>query len=106
MYFYDPECHSCAKATPLVKEWASSQKNLKIWGIYVEQDKVTWKKYNDENSSPANWINLWDQNSEGKLKEKYWIEGIPALYLLDKNKRVLLKNANFSQLKNYFSNKL
>ncbi|MBL0738543.1 DUF5106 domain-containing protein [Flavobacterium sp. GN10] len=104
LYFYDPECHSCAKATPIVKDWAGKQKNLKIWSVYIEQDKAKWEKYNNENSSPENWLNLWDENREDKLTEKYWIDGIPAMYLLDKDKKVLLKNASFNQLANYFSN--
>jgi peroxiredoxin len=103
LYFYDPDCHSCAKATPMVKQWVEMQKNIMVWGIYIEQDKENWQKYLETNQSPINWINLWDEKGKSNLREKYWIDGIPAMYLLDKNKKVILKNANFNQLKAFFA---
>ncbi len=52
---------------------------------------------------PDNWMTGFDKNHEIYDKRLYDIQYLPSLYLLDKSKRVLLKEANFSRLINYFA---
>ncbi|WP_427874425.1 thioredoxin family protein [Flavobacterium sp. MMS24-S5] len=105
LYFYDPECSNCSEITPKIKGWfyADGPKDATVLAIYINQDEQEWSKYVRENTYPPRWINLWDKNESDNMREKYWIESLPAIYVLDENKKVVLKNANFRQLLKYFS---
>jgi hypothetical protein len=105
LYFYDPECSNCAAITPKIKGWyyIDGPKDATVLAIYINQDEQEWNKYIKDNTYPPRWINVWDKNESDKMREKYWIENLPAIYVLDENKNVLLKNANFKQLISYFS---
>ncbi|MDY0989467.1 thioredoxin-like domain-containing protein [Flavobacterium sp. CFBP9031] len=105
LYFYDPECSNCSEITPKMKGWfyVDGPKNATILAIYINQDEQEWSNYIRENTYPPRWINLWDKNESDKMREKYWIESLPAIYVLDENKKVILKNVNFKQLIKYFS---
>lgn len=105
LYFYDPECSNCSEITPKIKGWfyTDGPKDATVLAIYINQDEQEWNKYLRENTYPPRWINLWDKNESDNMREKYWIESLPAIYVLDENKKVVLKNANFRQLLKYFS---
>lgn len=105
LYFYDPECSNCTMITPKMKGWyyVDGPKDATVLAIYINQNEQEWNKYIKDNTYPPRWINVWDKNESDKMREKYWIENLPAIYVLDENKNVILKNANFKQLISYFS---
>ncbi|KAF2340157.1 thioredoxin-like domain-containing protein [Flavobacterium tistrianum] len=104
LYFFDPDCSRCMKVTPIVKEWLNNTtvKNITVLGIYVNNDKKEWNKYINENDFPTNWINLWGDSEFVKIRTDYWLENIPSIYLLDENKKVILKDVTYKQLIDYF----
>jgi hypothetical protein len=91
--------------TPKMKGWyyVDGPKDATVLAIYINQNEQEWNKYIKDNTYPPRWINVWDKNESDKMREKYWIENLPAIYVLDENKNVILKNANFKQLISYFS---
>jgi len=50
---------------------------------------------------PASWINSYDSAVSLKNDEIYDLKAIPTLYLLDKDKKVVLKDVTFNQVENY-----
>ena len=50
---------------------------------------------------PAGWINSYDSAVSLKNDEIYDLKAIPTLYLLDKDKKVVLKDVTFEQVENY-----
>jgi hypothetical protein len=107
LFFYDPECSHCTEIMPKIKGWfyVDGPKDATVMAIYINQNEQVWRKYLKENTYPPRFFNLWDKNGEEKVQEKYWIQSLPAIYVLDENKKVILKNANFQQLYSYFSKK-
>jgi hypothetical protein len=105
LFFYDPECSHCTEIMPKMKGWfyTDGPKDGEVAAIYMNQNEQEWKKYVNENTYPPKWLNLWDKNEENKLQEKYWIQSLPTIYVLDENKNVILKNIEFKELVNYFS---
>lgn len=93
IYFNDPECLSCAKVkerldtTTLLKVMVSNS-TLTVVGIYPLDNVEEWKA----EPFPSYIINGWDweQKVDGELT--YDLMTMPMFYLLDRDKRVILKN--------------
>ena len=104
LFFYNPDCHACKEitdqlaASPFVTEWIKNNK-LKILAVYPDEDLEAWKKH--ISYMPAGWINSYDSTVSLKNDEIYDLKAIPTLYLLDKDKKVVLKDVTFNQVENY-----
>lgn len=96
LFINNPGCHAC---TETIEGMRNSQvvnkliadKRLKILGVYPDEELEEWHKHRSE--FPDEWINGYDKAQTMKMKSLYDLKAIPTLYLLDKNKIVLLKDA-------------
>ncbi|MDR0758353.1 MAG: thioredoxin family protein [Tannerella sp.] len=99
--FYDPSCEDChvlmerLDASPVIRRLTGEKKLLTL-AVYPEEDGVLWR----ENSSnvPAGWINGYDPGVKIILDNLYDFTKLPALYLLDRQKRFLLKDATVEEI--------
>ncbi len=104
LFFYNPDCHACKEVTdqlaasPIVTEWIKEDK-LKVLAVYPDEDLEAWKSHISYMS--ASWINSYDSTVSLKNDEIYDLKAMPALYLLDKDKKVILKDVTFNQVENY-----
>lgn len=104
LFFYNPDCHACKEVTdqlaasPIVTEWIKNDK-LKVLAVYPDEDLEAWKSHISYMS--ASWINSYDSTVSLKNDEIYDLKAMPALYLLDKDKKVILKDVTFNQVENY-----
>jgi hypothetical protein len=64
---------------------------LQVVDIYIDQEIEDWKAHIPE--YPAAWINGYDHNYAIRTDLLYNVRGIPSIYLLDKDKTVLMKDA-------------
>jgi hypothetical protein len=95
LMFSNPECPLCGEimrqidSSPLLS--ALIQHNaLKVLTVYPDEDIARWRKYID--NIPAKWIRAYDKGQILSKERLYNLSAIPALYLLDKDKRVLIKD--------------
>lgn len=101
LYFYNPDCHMCKETTQqlasglAVARWVE-EKGLKILAVYPDVDLTAWKAHLPQ--MPSGWINAYNEGGVVKEQEVYDLKAIPTLYLLNKEKRVILKDASFPQL--------
>ena len=94
LMFSNPECPLCGE---IMQQIASSQLLsallehgvLKILTIYPDEDIAHWYKYLD--NIPSQWIKGYDNGLLTK-ERLYNLSAIPALYLLDRDKHVLIKD--------------
>lgn len=100
LYFYNPDCHDCRTvrgqltASPAVASLTAAGR-LKILALYPDKDLAAWKGYQSE--IPAGWINARDPH--GRVKDElYALRAIPTLYLLGRDKTVILKDATFGRI--------
>lgn len=108
LYFHNPECQECATvkeklvSSPILNT-LQQKGQLKILALYPDEDLETYREHLPE--IPAEWINAYDKGTVIKNRELYDLKAIPTLYLLDKDKTVLLKDAPFEALETHLTRK-
>ena len=102
LYFYDPDCPDCRHTKRMLEELPSvaglvESGRMQILAFYPDGDADVWESCRD--ILPVGWLNTCDGTEELVVKEKlYAIRAIPSLYLLDSEKRVILKDADYNKL--------
>jgi len=104
LYFYNPDCETCNDLTRQLSQSSLlnallDKKKLIILAVYPDEDLAAWKNHISE--IPVKWINAYDDSMKLENEEIYDLKAIPTIYLLDKNKTVLLKDTTFEQLEEY-----
>lgn len=104
LFINNPGCHACEEGIKELKQALAINKefeagNLKILSVYPDEDKEEWERHLSD--FPKEWINGYDKKLMIKEKNLYDLKAIPTLYLLDKNKKVLLKDAVVGQIEQY-----
>ena len=106
LFLGDPECDYCTEtkeqllAMPVFGRLVADG-SLKVLQVCVEGMSDAWKEYR----APERWIDACDDRMEIHKGLLYEIPGLPVLYLLDKNHRVLLKNSSPAAVENFFMKK-
>jgi len=74
---------------------------LTVLTIYPDKDLSEWLAHLPQ--MPAQWIHAYDKGMEITQRRLYDIKAIPTLYLLDKEKKVLLKDTSVEAIESFFS---
>ena len=96
VFINNPGCEMCRtvreeiSASALLSGYIASGR-LKVLAIYPDQDLDEWLRYRNE--MPSGWINGYDRECVMRTDGTYNLAAIPSLYLLDKDKTVLVKDA-------------
>lgn len=92
LFFYDPDCHVCHDiATQLAcQDIMTNDSNIAVYAIYPDIDTERWKVHRQ--SYPSNWKDMCSVNGEIAEKEIFHLPVLPAIYLLDSNNFVILKD--------------
>ena len=67
-----------------------SEGRLSVLNIYIDEDLEAWRSYMP--IYPENWYNGFDPDLVIRNESLYNVRDIPSLYLLDRNKAVLMKD--------------
>lgn len=108
LFFYDPDCEICSDIKLAMKRSAHLQElvakgEVKVLTVYSDKDVALWKERLPEMAKE--WINAYDKEMKVTLEQRYDLTSIPSFYLLDKDKKVLLKDADWGQILQFFENK-
>ncbi len=101
LFFWDPDCGHCKKSMPDMIDFYQQYKDkgVEIFGVctkfYNEADKC-WN-FVDEKGIGI-WLNTMDPYHRSKYKTIYDIRSTPQIYVLDKDKRILVKRIGAKQL--------
>ena len=96
LFINNPGCAMCREireaisSSPMLTEMIEHGR-LQVLAIYPDEDLSEWRAYRNE--MPASWINAYDKGCVIRNEMLYDLHAIPALYLLDRNKRVLVKDS-------------
>ena len=96
IFFNNPGCTMCKTiredicSSQLLTELISSGQ-MKVLALYPDELLDEWHAYKEH--IPSNWINSYDKGTVIRNKNLYDLKAIPALYLLDSAKRVLIKDS-------------
>ena len=78
------------KADPNVQKLLDEGR-LAVLNVYIDEDLEAWREYMPV--YPKEWMNGYDASHIIREDILYCIRAIPSLYLLDADKRILLKDA-------------
>ena len=96
LIFANPGCKACQDitaamtASPEISDLIGSGR-VKVVDVYIDQEIDDWKAHIAD--YPADWICGYDHNYAIRTDVLYNVRAIPSIYLLDKNKSVLMKDA-------------
>lgn len=96
LFFSNPGCHACREiietitSRPYVDPFIASGR-LAVVNIYIDEEIDAWKAY--EPNYPRNWSTGYDSRKVIRDTELYNVRAIPSLYLLDADKRIIMKDA-------------
>ena len=107
LFFSNPGCEACLniinmlKGEPKIAQMISAG-HLAVVNMYIDEDLQGWLDYMP--IYPEEWYNGFDANLVIRNEELYSVRAIPSLYLLDKEKRVILKDAPENKMMHYLVN--
>lgn len=108
LWFWEPSCSHCAKATPMLAEFHEKLKgnDFQVYAVFIQAFIIDWDKYTrhiDEwlefviKHNMTDIINTWDVHHESRFREFYDISGTPVAFLLDKDKKIIAKKMGIVQ---------
>ncbi len=96
IYFNNPDCGSCKEeqgrlmSEPLIAQMCVDG-SLVVLAMYIDEQTDLWE--NNFKNIPDSWVYAKDHKLVLRNNELYGIRAIPSMYLLDRDKKVLLKDA-------------
>jgi thioredoxin-related protein len=95
LYFNNPECPACKEMKEALMKSGSiglmvKSSKLKVLSIYTDKDEKLWLDHLSE--YPETWLQGRDEDEYLYKNKIYDLRAIPTIYLLDKDKKVLLKD--------------
>ena len=105
VFFYDPDCHTCSEIKQAMKRSLRLKDmvikgQMKVLTVYPDEDVALWRERLPE--MEKEWVNAYDKNQMITHDLLYDLSSIPSFYLLDKDKKVLLKDADWGQVLQFF----
>ena len=96
IFFSNPGCNNCREVMEMLQNFPGideliAQKRLAVANVYPDEDLGEWVKYSP--IYPTNWYNGYDHLLAVNNTPLYNIRAIPSIYMLDKDKRVLIKDS-------------
>lgn len=97
LFINNPGCDMCRQlreeleASPMVRS-RIERGELCVLALCPDADLTEWKANRDR--IPASWINAYDKDTRLLQDSLYDLRAVPSLYLLDRDKRVLVKDAS------------
>ena len=106
LFFYNPDCESCYGITAslhnskILTELINKDK-LKLFAVYLEEEYDKWLSFTFDKPE---WLHGWDSRKYIEESGLYILEAVPSIYLLDNNKKVIMKDCSFVQLELWLRN--
>lgn len=99
LYFYDPDCDHCHEtAAQIATMPETSSPAISVLAIYPYSDSDMWKTKTSR--MPTTWTEGYSPDGQITTDDIYYIKSVPSVYLLDEQKRVVLKNPSITLLQN------
>lgn len=100
LYFWDADCGHCKKASPdmIAFQDKFSKKGVTLLGICTEYRDEVKKCWETIDEREYNWLNLVDPFLQSRYKTLYNIKSTPQIFVLDKNKKIIMKRIGAEQL--------
>jgi hypothetical protein len=106
IYFHNPGCTACEEAADLMRiaptiNHLLNVGRIDILAVYTDEDLDLWREHRDQIF--PRWINARDEPRIIRNRVLYDLRAIPSLYLLDRDKTVLLKDTDVITIDAYLN---
>lgn len=107
IFFHNLDCGNCRQlaaaisASPIVSE-LMKRGRLTVLAIYPDMAADMWRQYLPQ--MPSAWTHGYDRDLEIANNHTYILRVLPALYLVDRDHRVVMKDAAFPYVEQYLAN--
>lgn len=102
VYFHDPDCEHCQEEMPVAFTMASLRhSDVRVLLMNTESEQGVGQVSGQP--LPDNWIDGYDPGQAVAQRQLYYLPAKPSLYLLDAQKRILLKDASLQAIDDYLS---
>ena len=107
LFFTNPGCPACKE---IIESLTSDGKiadlvasgRLAVVNVYIDDELDKWREY--ASVYPKNWYNGYDQSYLIRSDVTYNVRAIPSLYVLDSEKKVIMKDAPVENVLPYLEN--
>ncbi|MBT8229096.1 MAG: TlpA family protein disulfide reductase, partial [Bacteroidia bacterium] len=101
LLFWSPDCGHCKKTMPdfieFDKKWRDrGVRTFAICSKHQEKVKDCWEYVKEKDM--LGFINAADEFHRSRFKLKYNVQSTPKVFILDKNREILMKNVGGDQL--------
>ena len=99
LYLNDPECSACKQIKEalenleIISRWKNSGR-MKVVSVCIEGKTTGWQNI----PAPEGWVDGCDVDRRLLEDDLYDLRNLPAIYLLDVDKKIMLKNATVQRL--------
>ena len=104
LMFSNPGCPMCREimeeitSSPLLN-LLTEHGDLRTLSLYPDEDLEAWREHFKD--MPTSWIRAYDKGMKITVERLYNLSAIPSLYLLDNQKRVIIKDGtSVAQIEN------
>jgi thiol-disulfide isomerase/thioredoxin len=100
VYFYEPSCGHCKKATPVLHDSVYAKwkdKGFEVLAFYTQTDRKEWLDFVRKHRL-TDWVNVWDPYRESQFWDYYDVSSTPGVYLLDKQRKIIAKKIDTKTL--------
>jgi peroxiredoxin len=100
---FEPNCSHCLEYIPRLYEEVYipyRDKGLEVIAGYTMDNKKEWGDFIEKHHL-TDWVNVWDEHHLSRFKIIYDTRTTPAVYLLDKDKKIIAKKVTVEFLKDY-----
>ena len=106
LFFSNPGCEACMEIINTLKDSPGisglvDSGRIAVLNIYIDEDIEEWRSYMPV--YPEIWYNGFDPDLVIRTDVLYNVRAIPSLYLLDKEKTVIMKDAVTARVVDYLS---
>ena len=96
LFFHDPNCEECQHIKQELENYHATlaHKGVQVVAVYIDDEVELWQKA----TYPTDWFSVYAPEID--KRDIYDIKALPTLYLLDVQKRVIIKDGNITDIKN------
>lgn len=103
LFFWDPECSHCKKASPFMVDFAKQYKDrgVKVFAVctaVTDKGPDCWKSVDERGFSDFLFLNTYDPYIQSRYKTLYDVKTTPQIFILDRKHEILMKRIGAEQL--------
>jgi len=102
LVFWSTSCSHCLVEVPQLYEFIKDFNDVHVIAFALENDEIDFNIHTKDFTKFTNILGL--EKWQNKIARMYEIISTPTYFILDKNKRIIVKPEHFNDVKAYFEN--